>query len=644
MVGARRQAWVTAVVLLLGACATPTGEPTGAVRHPADRPCENGRPDEAGLLHPASDIYTDARLVGWPTAAPAAVGLDADLLERAVAEVARAPRVDSLLIARHGRLVVEEYFNGAGPHDARNPHSATKSLIALLVGTAIADGYLPGLHVPIGEVIPDVVAGSPVADATVEQLLSMSSGLEWDDDVSPYESDSMIGALLRADRIAEPGTAWNYNSGGSDLLALALDRVVPGGLCSYAHARLFGPLGVEVDHWHENPEGSVTGGGNAFLTPRELARIGQLVLDGGRWQGRQLVPGDWIATMVEPRFDLPLPRLSRMGLEVSYALHWWINDLDGTRIWNASGYGGQDIRVIPSLDMVVVITHDTSGSVDRQVPAADLNQLFVFPAAGDLSDECPCPPDLYLAHPDGSGRVALAQHPGNDLGGDWSPDGSLIAFHSFRDLNAELYVVGADGAGLRRLTFDWAIDAGPKWSPDATRLAFLSDRSADELLSDPRLDVHVIDLTSGAIARLTATGDVRGLDWSPDGDRIAVVRGEGFDGFGELWVIDPGTGAIQLVTEGPVGFPAWSPDGASIALGTPGDRVAVLHLTSGRLVDYGPGTLPSWSADGRSIQATADGFLVAIAVDTGARTVLGPFPYGTVSPDGAWILFTDTPA
>ncbi len=645
MVGSVRAriVWWIALTLVASAC-TATSESPGAMRYPADRRCVNGRPDEAGLLYPASNIYVDERLTDWSTATPESVSLDTALLDRAIVEVGRAPRLTSLLIVRHGRLIVEEYFNGARPTDARNPHSATKSFISLLVGLAIADGHLPGTDIPIGEVIPDVVAGSAVAAVTVEQLLSMSSGLDWDDEVSPYEGTTMIEALLHAERIAEPGTVWNYNSGGSDLLALALDRVVPGGLCRYAHARLFTPLGIDVDHWHENAEGSVTGGNSAFLTPRELARIGQLVLDGGRWQGRQLVPRQWIETMVDPRFDLPLPSLSRLGIEVSYALHWWINDLDGTRIWNASGYGGQDIRVVPSLDMVVVITHDTSALVDRQVPAADLNQMFVFPASGDSIDECPCPPDLFLAHPDGSGRVALVPHSGNDLAGHWSPDGTQIAFHSFRDLNAELYVMQSDGSDLRRLTLDWAVDAGPNWSPDGSRIAFMSDRGAEELLTAPQFDVHIMDLTTGVIDRITDTGDVRALDWSPGGNRITFVRGSGFDGLGELWAVDATTGATDLLLADPVGFPAWSPDGSMIAVGTAGSRIGVLHLASGILVDFGPGVLPAWSGDGSQLFVTVDGTtLVAIDVVDGARTEVGPFPYGTPSPDGEWILFTDAP-
>ncbi|HEX5631080.1 MAG TPA: hypothetical protein VFY15_05420, partial [Acidimicrobiia bacterium] len=136
-------------------------------------------------------------------------------------------------------------------------------------------------------------------------------------------------------------------------------------------------------------------------------------------------------------------------------------------------------------------------------------------------------------------------------------------------------------------------------------------------------------------------------DWSPSGDRIAYVRGGGFDGFGELWVIDLETGASDLLLPGPVGFPAWSPDGSKIALdvpSVPSSRVGILHLEPGVLVDFGPGGLAAWSGDGARLFVTVDGTtLVAIDVVDGSRVTVGPMPYGVPSPDGEWILFTASP-
>ncbi len=649
---ARVRFGLVALALVAVSCADsfsgPVSERNGVSVYPADWPCANGRPDEVGLLHSAPDIYTDPRVLGWPTATPEAVGLDVALLEQAMTEVGRAPRVNSLLIVRHGRLVAERYFNGAEASDARNAHSATKSLTALLVGIAIEDGYIPDLDTTMGELIPDVIVGSALAEVTIEDMLSMSAGVAWNDDVTPFESTTMLDGVLDAERIAEPGTVFEYNSGLSDLLAFTMDRLVPGGLCEYAHSRLFAPLGIDIDHWHENPEGSVTGGGNAYLTPREFARIGQLVLDGGMSNGRQVVPEAWLETIVDPRFELATPAIRRTGRIVSYGLHWWIHDLDGVRILNASGYGGQNLFVIPSLDMVVVLTHDTSAEPDRQVPWEDLISLFVLPAAGDTVDECPCPPDLVVAHPDGTGRVALAPHAANDLTGDWSPDGSRIAFHSFRDLNAELYVVNADGTGLRRFTFHWALDGNPRWSPDGTHLVFISDRSAENLYNLPVVDAHVMDVATGETNQVTeGMGGVRYADWTPDGNHIVFVQGvlDDFTGMGELWMLDLASGATEMLLAGPVGFPAVSPDGTTIALEIPGETtgaplIALFDLESGRIAELGPGTLPAWLSDGSQVFATG-ATLMVYNVSDGTSTNFPSFTNGVPSPDGEWILFTD---
>jgi Tol biopolymer transport system component len=242
----------------------------------------------------------------------------------------------------------------------------------------------------------------------------------------------------------------------------------------------------------------------------------------------------------------------------------------------------------------------------------------------------------------------LAPDRATTLAPDWSPDGQRIAFHSFRDLNAELYVMNADGTGLQRLTHSWALDAGARWSPDGTRLAFLSDAAADELINDSVIDLSVIDMATGAITPATeGLGDVRWHDWDPTGNRICFIRG-GMNGLGELWVVDLDTGEMELLFGGPVGLPSWSPDGKTIAIeigyGVGGRQVAVLDLATGTLDTIGPGVYPSWSGDGTRLYATIDGeTLVAYDLATGMATEVGPMPYGVASPDGEWIVFSADP-
>ena len=126
----------------------------------------------------------------------------------------------------------------------------------------------------------------------------MRSGLATEAN-EPFSADVVADAPLAA----EPGSTYAYVTDNSELLALGLDRRAPGGLCRYVHDRVLDPMGVSVDHWHETPYGNVTGGSYAFLTPRELARLGQLLLDGGRWAGEQLVPSAWVELMTEVRSD-----------------------------------------------------------------------------------------------------------------------------------------------------------------------------------------------------------------------------------------------------------------------------------------------------------------------------------------------------
>lgn len=645
-----------ALSLITPGAAEPATGPLGAPIHPADTPCVNGRPDEAGRSEPANDAYLDEHAVDWPVANPSDVGLDGARLHAGLLEAARAPTLLSLLIVRHGRLVVEEYFRGATASQSRNLHSATKSILGLLVGAAIRDGILPGLETPIGDLVAEA-AGTPVGAVTLEQLLSMSGGL------AQVKEPNLVRDVVALPLVTTPGERWEYSDASSELVALALERATPDGLCGYAH-RVLGPLGITVDHWHVNPGGGVTGRAYAFLTPRELARVGQLVLQRGRWDGQQVIPADWFETMLGPRFDIDGGPYRGQGVCVgaearrAYGLHWRIFEVSGRTAWTASGYGGQFLVVVPSLDLVMVVTHDTYHDAVMPIQRHLLPHAFleshVLPGVEDAGPvSAGCTHDLVLARADGSDPVALAPHPAEDMLAEWAPDGSRIAFVSTRDLNTELYVVDRDGTGLDRLTHEWAVDIVPRWSPDGSRIAFLSDRGATSFGDVANLDVHVLDLATGEVHRVSpGLGDVIGVTWSPTGDRIAFVRSEKGDVLGDVWEADAdGSRAETLLYAGRVGWPSWSPDGTRLAVvtGVGGEgqlawRIGVLTLSSGNLTDLGEGTGPPiWSGDGRAIitsTETSEGpVMVLIDTATGERTLVDAVPGSRTSPDGRWIVF-----
>jgi CubicO group peptidase (beta-lactamase class C family) len=296
--------------------------------------------------------YTDSTLYAWPTDTPAHQGLNASVLAEGSATLANVNRSASFLVVRGGKLVHESYFHNALPSQAKNIHSASKSILSTLVGIAIDEGHL-ALDTRLGEVLPHSMSAAK-ANITVENLLTMTSGIEWEEDVTEYGLDSnFVQSILNLPQAAAPGTTFNYSTGGAHLLGAVLAEATGQSLHQFGKTRLFQPLGIDVERWGRDNQGYFSGGFNFFLTPREMAAFGQLILDDGVANGQQIVPADWIAAAT-----------SAQG-EVDYYGYMWWNDVNlaGHRGFRAWGWGKQFIYVFPTLEMVVAITHDTNGNV-----------------------------------------------------------------------------------------------------------------------------------------------------------------------------------------------------------------------------------------------------------------------------------------
>ncbi len=502
-------------------------DPPGAEADPDGDRCEDFAPDPDAPFFAENETYTDTAPLALATAEPAEVGLDDSRLRDAAENVALSPDVASLLVLRHGRLAFERYFNGRGPASADNVHSLSKSILSLITGIAIADGSLR-MDTTIGDLLPEDLVGEH-RDLTVRQLLTMAAGLE-SDEVAPYDWEpssepgrpSFLEAVASRPSVAPPDREFAYNTGLTQVLAAMLTEATGESLCAYAMARLFGPLGIDVEHWGMDLDGYFAGGHSLFLTPREVARIGGLVLDHGDWDGESLVPPAWVDESLTEVWDLGC--MNVRPVREGYGYLWWLEDVAGHRVWRASGSHGQELLGVPDLDLLVVLTHDSSGSDAGGVvgPLALLEQ-YVLPAVDDTPPvtegaDCPSPAlDGHTVAPDGSGRAAVAHWPSGALAGGWSPDGERLVGVLDTDLNREIYTFAPDGSSPERLTRDFAHDLMPAWSPDGTRIAFSRGEPADG-------DLYSVGSHGGGLRRLTPPRRLRAVPHVVPGQWTDRVR------------------------------------------------------------------------------------------------------------------------
>jgi CubicO group peptidase (beta-lactamase class C family) len=315
----------------------------------------------------------------WPTATPESQGLDGARLRLAADEVRTRFRTShSLLVVRHGHLVLEEYFHGAGAEDLQRLACVSKSVISALVGIALAQGRIGNLADRLLDYFPEYDCSDlPAAtrEITLRHLLTNTTGWHWphqrrnsgggDEAMIErwFRSRNYVDFLLRLPVREKPGTVFNYNGACSWLLSAILDRRTPDGMLAFAEEHLFAPLGIRAKEWDRDPQGQHLLGWGLRLRPSDAAKFGQLYLQNGYWAGRQVVPAAWVAE-------------STQGHNGTYGYLWWLGAAGGCRHYRACGGGGQLIEVVPDLDLVVVITCQ-SGTRD---PAHVVNELIVSAA------------------------------------------------------------------------------------------------------------------------------------------------------------------------------------------------------------------------------------------------------------------------
>ena len=328
-------------------------------------------------------------------------------LDKAIADK-RIWNLHSVVVVRKGRLVFERYFEGTDtargsrpigvvsfkPDSLHDLRSASKSIGGLLYGIALAAGKVPAPEDRLMPSFPeyaDLAADPERARWTLHHVLSMTMGTEWNE-AMPYTNpaNSETAMDMAPDRyryildrpiVAEPGQRWVYNGGATALLGRLIAKGTGKSLHDYAREVLFDPLGIGPTDWYADSSGELIAASGLRMTPRDLARIGELTLRGGIWNGRSVVPAEWIARSTSP--------VVQIDDERKYGYQWYNLDFtferptvprSNQRLWNASGNGGQRLTVFPGLELVVVSTAGNYNAKDSNLPPLRVITDAVMPS------------------------------------------------------------------------------------------------------------------------------------------------------------------------------------------------------------------------------------------------------------------------
>ncbi|HWW19111.1 MAG TPA: serine hydrolase [Candidatus Saccharimonadales bacterium] len=350
-----------------------------------------------------AQAHETASMQEWPVAQSDAVGLDSAALSAVDAAIAggKYGLVDSLLVVRDGKQafgrsyshdygkIYGELAKHEGPlnHDVNGPYnyfsaefhpyyqhsdlhtmqSVSKTVTSITIGIAMGRKKFPAdLDTPILKYFDDYKVANideRKRRITLRHLLTMTAGLEWNEDL-PYNDpknscDVMeskhdwVQYVINQPMAAEPGKVFVYSSGATQLLSHIFKKVTGKNVDEYAAEYLFVPLGIAY-HWKHSPTGLPDTEGGLFISSSSLAKIGFLFLKNGAWKGKQIAPADWVKASVAPAISV-----EDEGRRWKYGFQWWLQPYGKAPerfAWAARGFGGQELRVVPEYDLIVVYT------------------------------------------------------------------------------------------------------------------------------------------------------------------------------------------------------------------------------------------------------------------------------------------------
>jgi CubicO group peptidase (beta-lactamase class C family) len=294
-------------------------------------------------------------------------------------------KVHSVLLIKNNKLIIEEYFNGHSVNKTHDLRSITKSIRSILMGIAIDKGYIEDINDPISKYLKNPIPNKDLdlskEKITIKHLLTMSSGLDCNDwnkksqgqEDKVYKKKDWIQYTLNLPMINEPGTVSNYCSMGTVLIAEIISQASAMSIDEFAEQYLFKPLNINNISWgHTSNKKIIPSGKRLYMTPRDMAKIGQLIIGNGKWNKKQIVSENWIVESTTPKTRIT---------EIDYGYLWWNIpfNVNGKVLVSktATGNGGQYIMILPELDMVAIFTGGAYNSQEDKLPFAIMNKLFL---------------------------------------------------------------------------------------------------------------------------------------------------------------------------------------------------------------------------------------------------------------------------
>ena len=396
----RRPALVTLAILGILASADPVcawgHEDAELLCEPVGSGYREPDPGPA-VLHPVETAPASLD-DGWPVSTLAAEGLDARLVDAMLGAIrdGRYEKLDGVLLARNGKLVLEAYFNGFDREAKHDTRSAFKSITSALAGIARDKGLIPTLDDPVSDYFPDYWPGIESGRAakgriSLAHLLTMTPGFDAEENwgVGPDREEAMwhsadwVQYTLALPMAREAGARFSYNSSTTFLIGEIVARAAGDSLPIFAETHLFGPLGITDYCWTLTDKGRAVAQGSFYMRPRDMAKLGQLFLDRGLWRGRRLLSERWVEVSTRRHVDAGRPDSaedapSRLG----YGYQWWTYRARN-RVFDqyfASGNGGQKIFVFPRLALVAVFTGSSYNDPAGHRQVTEIFTRYLVPA------------------------------------------------------------------------------------------------------------------------------------------------------------------------------------------------------------------------------------------------------------------------